>query len=280
MSSVYVEKAAGQKDVYDPEKLRLSLKRSGAEDKIVTDIVERIGELIYDDIPTSVIYKKAYALLRTKSKLSASRYGLKKAVLDLGPTGYPFEHLVAHLLRAEGFDVKIGEVVKGHCVMHEVDVLAKKKGVSYLVECKYHNEPSRFSNVKIPLYIQSRFEDIDKHWKKVNGHKEVYRQGWIYTNTRFSEDAVKYGECMGLNLISWKYPKKGSLEDRIRLNGLYPITCLNNLSIADKQELIKRNIVVAREVKKRPEILESIGIKSKNKINKVLKEITALCDQL
>lgn len=274
---VFVAKGAGHKDEYDPEKLRISLIKSGASKKVVNEIVEQINELIYDDISTSAIYRKAYSLLKRKSKLSASRYGLKKAVLELGPTGFPFEYLVAQILMSEGFEVRVGEVVQGHCISHEIDVVAKKKDVNYLVECKYHSESARFSNVKIPLYIQSRFEDIDRHWKKTNEEKQTYRQGWIYTTTRFSEDAIKYGNCMGLNLISWKYPEKGNLEDRIRLNGLFPVSCLNELTVANKQELIKRNIVTALELKHKPYLLKKVGIKTDTKIRRVLKEIDALC---
>lgn len=277
---VYVAKAAGDKDVYNPQKLKVSLKKSGASPEIIEDIVRRIDEVVYEGIPTSVIYKKAHALLKSQSHLSASRYGLKKGVLELGPTGYPFEYLVAQLLAFEGFEVKVGEVVKGHCVSHEVDVVARKEKVNYLVECKYHSETSRFSNVKIPLYIQSRFEDIDKHQKNVVDHGTIYRQGWIYTNTRFSEDAISYGKCMGLNLISWKYPQKASLEDRIRISGLFPVTCLNNLTIAQKQALIKKNIVTAKEIKNKPDLLVKIGVDSHGKRKKVLKEIETLCDSI
>lgn len=277
---LFVAKSTGLKDEYDPEKLRISLLRSGANKDVVKDIVSQINEMVYDDIPTHQIFKKAYSLLKRRSRISASKYGLKKAVLELGPTGYPFELLVAQLLKAEGFDVKVGETVKGHCVSHEIDVLASKEKVNYLVECKYHNEPSRFSNVKIPLYIQSRFEDIDKHWRHLNGNSEVYRQGWIYTNTRFSEDALAYGNCMGLKLISWKYPKKGNLEDRIRLNGLFPVTCLNELTVNEKRQLMDKKVVTALEVQNKPELLSKLGVTSEGKIKRVLSEINNLCNQL
>lgn len=277
---VYVAKVAGDKDEYDPEKLKISLKKSGASIEVVDDIVRRMEEVLYEGIPTSLIYQKAHALLKSKSKLSASKYGLKKSVLELGPTGYPFEHLVARLLAYEGFEVKVGEIVKGHCVSHEVDVVARKEKVNYLVECKYHSEFSRFSNVKIPLYIHSRFEDIDRYRRQMLDNEEVYRLGWIYTNTRFSEDAITYGKCMGLKLISWKYPEGGSLEDRIRMNGLYPVTCLNHLTVGEKQALLKKNIVTAREIKLKPDILKVIGIESEIRRNKILKEIESLCDGL
>lgn len=280
VKGTYVSKASGDKDVYNPDKLRLSLRKSGASEEAINDIVRRIDELVYEGIPTSAIYKKAHALLKSKSRLSASRYGLKKAVMELGPTGYPFEYLVGELLMFEGFEVKVGEVVKGHCVSHEVDVVATKENINYLVECKYHSESRRFSNVKIPLYIQSRFEDIARYWERLDGNKKVYRQGWIYTNTRFSEDAIAYGNCMGLKLISWKHPDKASLEDRIRMSGLYPITCLHGLTVGEKQALIKKNIVTAREISQNPGILQKFGVTSDRKVKNLLREIENLCNSI
>lgn len=280
VKGTYVSKMSGDRDVYNPDKLRLSLKKSGASAEVINDIVSRIDEVVYEGIPTSAIYKKAHALLKSKSKLSASRYGLKKAVMELGPTGYPFEYLVGELLKFEGFEVKVGEVVMGHCVSHEVDVVATKENVNYLVECKYHSESTRFSNVKIPLYIKSRFEDIARYWGKQDGNKKMYRQGWIYTNTRFSEDAIKYGNCMGLKLISWKYPDKASLEDRIRMSGLYPITCLHGLTVGEKQAFMKRNIVTAREIGQKPDLLQILGVTSGRRVTNIIKEIENLCNSI
>ena len=98
----------------------------------------------------------------------------------------------------------------------------------------------RKCNVKIPLYIHSRFLDVEKAWQQRPGHDHKYHQGWVVTNTRFTDDAVQYGTCAGLNLVSWNFPKEGSLKERIDRSGLHPITCLSVLTKKEKQLLLDR----------------------------------------
>ncbi len=68
--------------------------------------------------------------------------------MELGDTGYPFEKFVAALLRSEGYETKVGVIVQGHCVTHEVDVVAENDRHHYMCECKFHNSQGRFCNVK------------------------------------------------------------------------------------------------------------------------------------
>jgi len=59
-----------------------------------------------------------------------------------------------------GYSVKIGEVLQGKCVSHEVDIVAIKNGEHIVAECKFHSEKTNTCNVKVPLYINSRYRDI------------------------------------------------------------------------------------------------------------------------
>ena len=47
---------------------------------------------------------------------------LKQAIMELGPSGFPFEQFVAELLKCRGYQIKVGVIVEGHCVNHEIDV--------------------------------------------------------------------------------------------------------------------------------------------------------------
>ena len=47
--------------------------------------------------------------------------------MDLGPTGYPFEDYVAEILKTEGYQTQVRQVLEGNCVSHEIDVIAQKK---------------------------------------------------------------------------------------------------------------------------------------------------------
>ncbi len=272
-----IEKFNGDIEEFQVEKLKTSLRRSKAKEKEIDTIVERIMPTLYDGMSSKLIYEKAFSLLKEKNRTSASKYSLKRAILDLGPTGYPFERLIGALLRERGFEAQVGITLQGECVTHEVDVLAEKDGNSYTVECKFHADPRSVSNVKIPLYINSRFLDLQTHWNKNPENKTHLKQGWLVTNTRFSADAIAYAECVGLKLLSWDYPEDNGLKQNIDKFTLYPITTLTSLTQEEKHRLIEKNIVLTKELFKSPESLEKIRV-SPDRIKEVLTEIKYLCD--
>lgn len=276
-SNISIIKASGQEVAFDESKLKFSLKKSGASDEVIGLILDIIKDLLYNGITTREIYKTAFRLLRKNSRSTAARYKLKKALVELGPTGFPFEIFISHLLRQEGFQTQVGIIVKGHCVNHEVDVVAEKENHRYMIECKFHNDLTTHSNVKVPLYIHSRFNDIEKEWLKKPENSLKFQQGWIYTNTRFTKDAIQYGNCSGLNLVSWDYPLEGSLKERIDKSGLHPITCLTTLTLAEKKLLTHREKVLSRELCKHPELLTAIGVSPRRQKN-ILKEAHELCN--
>lgn len=166
MKPITIIKANGEKVPFEIDKLKNSLKSSGASEEITQNIALKISKTLYEGMHTKEIYKKAFSMLRKTPSPTAAKYKLKKAIMQLGPTGFPFERYIAEILKYEGFNVKVGQIVKGHCVQHEVDVIAEKDNQHFMIECKFHSDSSRNCNVKIPLYIQSRFLDIEKQWKK------------------------------------------------------------------------------------------------------------------
>lgn len=260
---------------YDRQKLINSLERSGAGEELINEVVSSVEANLYNNITTREIYKSAFSLLRKKSKSNAARYKLKRAILELGPTGYPFERFVGELLRHQGYNVRVGVFVEGNCVMHEVDVIAESDSKHFMVECKFHSDFNRKCAVQVPLYIQSRFLDIREKWKTLPGHHGKLHQGWVVTNTRFSEDAIRYGQCVGLNMVSWNFPKKGSLKERIDTSGLHPITCLNSLTKKEKGMLLNRDIVLCSKLPENMTALEEI-VRIPRKIKAVLEEVDLL----
>jgi len=271
-----IKKYSGELVEFDLGKLKNSLKRTKAGEDLIQKIVFAVQSKLYDGISTKEIYQMAFKMLnKTRSKSSASRYKLKKAIMELGPTGFPFEKFVAAILRKGGYRTEVGVFVEGYCVTHEVDVVAKDERNHFMVECKYHNQQGRVNDVKISLYIQSRFKDIDKQCKIQEGENSKFHQGWIYTNTRFSSEAIKYGECEGLKLVSWDYPENNSLADQINKHGLFPITSLVTLSKKDKEKLIELEFVLCKDICDNPGILIEAGIDRK-KHKKILENAKEL----
>lgn len=276
MEQVIITKASGEKVPFSVEKLRKSLKNSGAANELIEQIVQEIQPQLFDGISTKRIYRMAYNLLRSASNPLAAKYHLKKGIMQLGPSGYPFEKFVGEILKAQGYKVQVGVIVNGNCVKHEIDVIAEKDHHHFMVECKYHNQPGITSSVKIPLYIQARFKDVEAEWKKIPGHGIKFHQGWVVTNTRFSNDAISYGSCVGLNMLGWNYPRKGSLKNLIDELRLYPVTCLTSITKAEKQMLLENDVVLCKQLCEDEYILQKIGI-SGRRIERILEEGRMLC---
>lgn len=277
MSTVNVTKASGEKQEFNPSKLRRSLANAGASKELIDHISGSVKEILYEGITTQKIYKEAFRQLKIESKKSAGRYKLKEAILELGPTGYPFEKFVAELLNRMGYQTEVGVSVQGDCVTHEIDVLATKENEHFMIECKFHNRKENTCNVKVPLYIQSRFLDVKKNWMSQPGHENKDHIGWIVTNTRFTTDAEKYGECVGLRLLSWDYPKGNGLKDLITRVGLHPVTSISSLSKQDKEMLLETDVIFCSQLHEKPELLQKIGIENR-KANRIMKEVAAICN--
>lgn len=270
-------KSSGETVKFSLEKLRTSLSRTGADHQTINEIIEIIQDEIYQGISTKEIYNRAFTLLKKRKSHLASKYKLKKAIYELGPTGFPFEHFVGAILSNSGYKVEIGKTVQGNCVTHEIDVIASRKNETTIIECKFHSEPGLKCNVTIPLYINSRYNDVKEHWGINLKNNSVLTKGWVVTNTRFTEDAIKYGTCCGLYLLSWDFPKKNGLKDRIDKLSLYPITVSTLLSTKEKHFLLDRHIVLCKDLLKDSFYLDYLGISEVRK-QRVLNEIRSLCN--
>ena len=273
--SFIILKSSGKRVEFSISKLKNSLRKSGADETIINSIVKTVVSELYQGISTKEIYNRAFTLLKREKSVFASKYKLKRAIFELGPTGFPFERFVGAILSYSGYKVKIGKKIKGKCVTHEVDVIAKKTGEHIIGECKFHGEYGRKCNIKVPLYIYSRYQDILSYYKTNKKEDIIPNEGWVVTNTRFTKEALAYGECMGLYMLSWNYPKNNGLKDRIDRLGLYPITASTLLKNREKQFLLSRDIVLCRQLLNDVFYLDHLGIKEDRK-NKILNEIELL----
>lgn len=264
-----ITKKSGEVIPFNTEKLKKSFERSGASQQDIEDVIANLSNKVYDGISTRKLFQLAYSLLKQKSTEVAGRYRLKNAIMELGPTGFPFEKYVAELLKYQGYEVEVGTIVNGQCVTHEVDVIAQKEDEKIMVECKFHGNTHTKSDVKVALYIHSRYNDVVNGWKQSDPKTIQKYQGWVVTNTRFTEDAVNYGKCAGLHLVSWDYPSQGSLRERIDVSGLHPITVLQSISKREKQLILEKGIVLCRSLTE--DNLKAVEITG-NRVKKILKE--------
>ncbi|MFD2531261.1 restriction endonuclease [Gracilimonas halophila] len=277
MVTFEVIKATGERETFQLSKLKRSLSNAGAQSNVINSVIKDLEDtgLFTDGMTTQKIYQEAYRLLKKKSIRIAGRYKLKEALLELGPSGYPFEILVSELFKKLGYATKVGSVVKGECVSHEIDVLAEKDDEYLMMECKFHNRQTHHCNVTIPLYVRSRFVDVKNEWIKQPGLQHKTHAGWVVTNTRFTTDASDYANCIGLKLLSWSFPKNNGLKDLIGRTGLHPITCLSVIDRSEKQVLLKNNIVLVRQICDDLQLLTRLGF-DRTRAKRIHKEATEI----
>ncbi len=270
--SILVKKASGETEAFSTAKLERSLSMTGASPQLVQRVIDRVRKQAGQGVTSRKLHQMAFQLLRKEARHLAARYSLKRAVMSLGPSGYPFEKFVSALLEKQGYKTEVGVIMQGACVTHEVDVVAIKGKLRRLVECKYHNREGIKCDVKVPLYVYARSLDLQN-----NSPDQCVHEFWLVTNTKFTLDAIKYGTCVGLKLLSWDYPEGNSLKQQIEREEIHPITCLTALKSHQKKKLLEQNVVLCHEIFANPDQLKDIGLKDPQ-INRVVKEVTQLID--
>lgn len=275
---ILIEKASGDLVPFSMDKLRLSLERAGAPEPSIAAILPVITEMLRPGITTREVYKKAYQLLKADSKHLAGRYKLKDALLELGPSGFPFEKFIGELFRRQGYKVEVGTTVAGACVTHEVDVRGQKGHELMMAECKYHNKRGVNTDVKIPLYVHARFQDVAAKMADELERRELHFQPWLVTNTRFSDDAMQYAKCVNLQLLAWDYPQGRGLREIIMETQTHPITCISSLTSDEKKKLLEANIVLCREIADAGHQLQKLNIPAA-RIQKIQQEAEKISSQ-
>ncbi len=235
---INVIKATGEIEPFSERKVIGSLLRAGASLELAQKITAEIKPHLYQNITSFEVYDRVMRTLKKEQKDLAARYNLKQAIMELGPTGYPFEKYMAEVLRADGHEVAVNRIVQGKCVSHEIDIVAKNKK-TFMIECKFHNQPGGRTDVKTALYTYARFLDV-----KAKG----FDIPWLITNTKLTQEVKTYALCVGMRVTSWDYPAGESLRELIDKSGLYPITASTTLSASRKQALIDRGVVFYKDI--------------------------------
>lgn len=238
---VNVIKADGTVEPFTEEKVVESLLRAGATPQLAYKIITKIKPHLYQNIPTFQIYSSVMKTLKKEQKDVADRYNLKEAILELGPSGYPFEKFVAGILEKIGFQVEINKIIMGKCVSHEIDIVAKRDKKTFMVECKFHNQHGSKTEIKSALYSFARFLDIKE---------KGFDTPWLITNTKVTQEVRAYSACVGIEVTSWDYPETKSLREIVDKSGLHPITSLTSLSKKQRQSYLEQGIIFVRDLPK------------------------------
>ncbi len=269
---ITIVKASGEKQPFSEEKLLHSIRRSGIPEALFNDVINHIKSRLHENMTTAEIYYHIGEFLgQSPHPYTKARYSLKQAIMELGPTGYPFENFLADILEHMQYKTKLRTMVSGRCVTHEIDVIAEKHTVipnKIMIEAKFHNQVGIHTNIHVALYTKARFDDV----KDKNGFTEA----WLVTNTKASVDAIAYANCVRMNLVSWSYPEGDSLRDWVERYHMYPITVLTTLSSSQKQQLLEKGIILAEDICKNHNQLKMLNL-PKHKVEEIIKEVEFVC---
>jgi len=262
----HIIKASGEKEKFNRKQLVETLLKAGASKEFANKVVRDLEGQLYDGISSKEILKRILKLLEENPEVWA-RYDLKRAIMSLGPSGFPFEEYFAQILQNYGYKTKVGTVMKGKKITHEVDIIAHKVK-RYMVECKYHNRVGIHTKSKSALYTYARFLDL----------KDSFDFSWLVTNTHCSKDVIEYAKSVDMKITSWKYPIGESLQELIMKKGLYPITILKSVKGDDKIKLYNSKIMLAKDLA--GQSLKKLAVKtelSENVLKRIVDEANKIC---
>ncbi len=262
-------KADGQKEEFSEKKLIASIRRAGIPEPLQAETLMHVKTQLHEGIKTSEIYHHIVEFLTTFHQPYNTKYSLKQGLMDLGPTGYPFEDYLARLFQHLGYQTTTRVTVQGKCITHEIDVVATKGEEKIMVEAKFHNTAGIKTDVHVGLYTWARFEDC----KERNG----FTKALLVTNTKATTDVITYAQCVGMDLLGWGYPDHKNLQNMLDEFHLFPITVLSNLTTAQKQQLMEQGIILCSDLCTNPYGLAILGLPETKK-NQILSEANFVCD--
>lgn len=250
-----IKKSNGDIEKFSESKLQRSIMRTGLNSSSSKKISKEVAQKIHSGSTTKEIFRHTVNLIKKKSTIAATHYSLKRSLLELGPTGYEFEELIARYFEAIGYETRTGIVLQGKFVSHEVDVMATIDDISFFTECKFHNNGGRKNDIKIALYVKARWDDL-----KLGESGQNLKGYYLASNTAFTKDAIKYSNGVGLRLLGLNAPEDETLLDKIKIHKLYPITSLVRLRKYYIQSLLKKKIILCSELIKERALLIKLGM--------------------
>ncbi len=244
--AIFVTKADGTKELFDREKVVRTCLRMGATGQVAETIAEKIEMNLYDGIETRKILQMIFRQLSRHEPAVKHLIDLRKA-LSLMKSKPDFEFFIQTLLSEHGYEVTPNQIVNGKCVEHEVDAIARKDGLTYIVEVKHHFSYHVLTGLDVSRIARAVFEDVTEGFKLGLNTLKIDK-AMIVCNTKFSEHAKRYAECRGIKHIGWSSPPDYNLQIMIAEKKLYPITYLKGLTITTTERLSQAGIILLKQL--------------------------------
>jgi hypothetical protein len=246
MNQVTVKKSTGEEQSFSPQKIELYLKKVQVPQVDIDIVMPKILDFCDTcdgKLTTRKIAKRVNSELKKleNGSLYSARYFLRENLRKMGPGGHYFEDYVGSLFRAQGFDVQVGVVLDGHCVSHEIDIIAEKDNRINYMEAKFHNRDGIRSDVTVAMYSYARYEDLSS---VAPGNKSTAL--WLVTNTKLTFQAIDYANCKGITILNLEYPKGAGIQALAIQYGLYPISSIGAI-YSHRRELYEAGVVTTKD---------------------------------
>ena len=243
---IFVTKFDGRREPFRKEKVVRTCLRMHASPVQARSVADKVESKLYEGIRTNEILRMIFRYMKEYRPEIKHEIDLKEAISLLRPKP-DFEQFVRLLLDAYGYQVEDAQLVNGKCVEHEIDGIARKGDETIYVEVKHHFNHHVYTGVGVFLEAHATFEDLTDGYKLKNNSIN-FTKAMIVCNTKFSDHAKKYAECMGINYIGWKAPEEKGLERMMEEKKLYPITFLKDLDRRTESKLGDAGIVLLRQL--------------------------------
>lgn len=242
-----ITKAGGEVVEFNPEKIAETLRRIGAKDDLVHHVISRVKLQVKDGMSTKEVYAIVRKELHSENRCIAHRYNLRRGLLRLGPAGFKFEKYVASILKAYQYEVEIPvDDLAGLCVSHEVDVVARSPSRIIMIEAKFRNRFDDTVTLKDSLATWARLIDL-REGAKAGKKCPYFDEAWIVTNGKFSDRAMQFGVCKGMQLIGWSGDDQ-SLPRMVDHAALYPITVLEKVHQWELEKFAAKDLMLCSEI--------------------------------
>ncbi len=242
--TIEVIKRSGKLELFQLDKLCKSLKEINIQEDLAKQVCEIVSASIKHKISTEEIFKITRDYLHQIDPEVAAIYALERGLSALGPSGFVFEQYVAAIFQEMDYQVDTNVYLEGEGVSHEIDVMAQKGNIVFIVEAKYRNDFKIRTHINQVMYADARLQDIRRQAKKRGDQREYYM--WVITNTRFTDNAIHYVAFRDLQLMGWNYPPFLNLMKIVYEKKLYPVTILPSIDKKTLEKMSRKELILVK----------------------------------
>jgi len=209
-------------------------------------IADKIEKEAYDGISTKEILQKIFKYMRKYRPAVRYHIDLREALSMLRPKP-DFEIFVARVFEELGYETEHNKILRGKCVEHEIDAIAKKGKEVLYVEVKHHVNHHTYTGLNVMLQVRASFEDLKEGYEE-GFHAYDFSRAMVVCNTKFSDHALRYANCRGIEYLGWRAPSDRGLEKLMEEKKLYPITYIRGLKRWERDRFGDVGIVMVKQL--------------------------------